>query len=194
MHYPTKTISRELPANLHSLGIALSKSKTSSAVALAAFKCKGLRQAMVNRSCLELDKECRKLVRKKKSLLKCTSLEELKAFKWSKLMKEWRKEAPTLYKVLGAIASHFSKRNMQSLRPVIGSAGAMLLKARNKQMSAVQHLVGLSLFLGRTRKKVCFKISFFSLAILLLLNTSQLEYQVTVTSFISVKAFVAGRP
>ncbi|XP_068684644.1 uncharacterized protein [Montipora foliosa] len=29
----------------------------------------------------------------------------------------------------------------------------MLLKARNAQMSAVQYLVGLSLFLGRTRKK-----------------------------------------
>ena len=47
---------------------------------------------------------------------------------------------------------------LQSLRPVRGSAGAMLLKARNAQMSAVQHLVALSLFLGRTRKKVCFKI------------------------------------
>ena len=35
---------------------------------------------------------------------------------------------------------------------------AMLLKARNAQMSAVQHLVALSLFLGQTRKKVCFKI------------------------------------
>ena len=75
-------------------------------------------------------------------------------------MKEWVKEAPTLYKVLKAIAMppQFSKRKMQSLRPIIGTAGAMLLKARNVQMSAVQYLVGLSLFLGRTRKKVCFKI------------------------------------
>lgn len=35
------------------------------------------------------------------------------------------------------------------------TAGAMLLKARNAWLSAVLHLVGLSLFLGRTRKKVC---------------------------------------
>ena len=90
-------------------------------------------------------------------------MEDLKNFKWSKLMKEWEREAPTLYKVLRAIArpSQFSWRRMQSLKPVIGSAGAMLLKARNAQMSAVQHLVGLSLFLGRTRRKVCFKIFIF---------------------------------
>ena len=48
-------------------------------------------------------------------------------------------------------------------RPIIGAAGAMLLKARNAQMSAVQYLVGLSLFLGRTRKKVCFKIFYMLL-------------------------------
>ena len=75
-------------------------------------------------------------------------------------MKEWKREAPILYKALRAIEtpSQVSQRKLQSLRLVIGSAGAMLLKARNAQMSAVQHLVALSLFLGRTRKKVCFKI------------------------------------
>lgn len=115
---------------------------------------------MINRSCLELDKECRKIVKKKKCLLKRTSLDDLKKFTWSNLMKEWKREAPILYKVLRAIAtpSQVSQRKLQSLRPVIGSAGAMLLKARNAQMSAVQHLVALSLFLGQTRKKVCFKI------------------------------------
>ena len=90
-------------------------------------------------------------MRKKKSVLKCTSLEDLRKFKWSKLMKEWAREAPLLYKVLRAIAMppQFAKRKMQSLRPIIGTAGAMLLKARNAQMSAVQYLVGLSLFLGQ---------------------------------------------
>ena len=127
---------------------------------MAAFKSKGLRQSLINSTCLELEKECRKIVRKKKSLLKCTSLEDLRKFKWSKLMKEWVKEAPTIYKVLKAIEMppQFFKRKMQSLRPIIGTAGAMLLKARNAQMFTVQYLVGLSLLLGRTRKKVCFKI------------------------------------
>lgn len=154
VYYPSKTISKELPRNLHSLGIALA-TKSSSGIGLAAFRCKHLRRALINRCCLELNKECRKLEKKKKCLLKCTSLEALRNFKWSKLLKEWKREAPIMYKVLRAIAMplHYSK--MQSLRPVIGSAGAMLLKARNGKMSAVQHLVGLSLFLGRTRRKVC---------------------------------------
>ena len=104
--------------------------------------------------------ECRKIVKKKKCLLKCTSLEGLRKFIWSNLMKEWKREAPILYKALRAIEtpSQVSQRKLQSLRLVIGFAGAMLLKARNAQMSAVQHLVALSLFLGRTRKKVRFKI------------------------------------
>ena len=99
-------------------------------------------------------------MRKKKSVLKCTSLEDLRKFKWSKLIKEWVQEAPTLYKVFRAIAvpPQCAKRKMQHLRPIIGAAGAMLLKARNARMSAVQYLVGLSLFLGRTRKKVCLNI------------------------------------
>ena len=79
---------------------------------------------------MELEKECRKLVRKNKSVLKCTSLEDLRKFTWSKLMKEWVREAPTLYKVLGAIVvpPQLAKRKMQYLRPIIGVAGAMLLQ------------------------------------------------------------------
>jgi len=129
----------------------------SSGVCLAAFKSKGLRRALINHSCLELEKECRKIVRKKKSVLKCTSLEDVRKFKWSKLMKERVREAPTLYKVLRAIAMppQLAKRKMQSLRTIIGTTDAMLLRARNAQMSAVQYLAGLSLFLDRT---VCFKI------------------------------------
>ena len=136
------------------------KPKTSSGVGSAAFKSKGLRQALINRSCLELEKDCRKIVRKKKSVLKCTFLEDLRKFRWSKLMKEWIRQVPTHQKVLRAISvpPQFAKRKMQSLRHIIATAGAMLLKARNAQMCAVQYHVGLSLFLGQARKKVCFKI------------------------------------
>ena len=64
---------------------------------------------------MELVKECRKLVRKKTSVLKCTSLEDLRKFKWSKLIKEWVQEATTLYKVFMAIAvpPQCAKRKIQ---------------------------------------------------------------------------------
>jgi len=94
----------------------------------------------------------------KKSLLKKTAVCDLKHFKWNAVLKEWKKEAPTFYRILKTIAMpptvsrNHKRKNL--LKPIIGSAGAILLKGRNPRLSAVQHLVGLSLFLGRTRKKV----------------------------------------
>lgn len=91
-------------------------------------------------------------------MLKKTAVGDLKHFQWNAVLKEWKKEAPTFYKILKTVAmpptiSRNLKRK-QLLKPIIGSAGAILLKGRNPRLSAVQHLVGLSLFLGRTRKKV----------------------------------------
>lgn len=68
--------------------------------------------------------------KKKRCLLKGTSPQDLKKFRWSNLMKEYKREAPVSYKVLRAIAtpSQLSLRKLQLLTPVTGSAGAMLLK------------------------------------------------------------------
>ncbi|CAH3045357.1 unnamed protein product [Porites lobata] len=72
------------------------------------------------------------------------------------------KEAPTFYKVLKSIAMHptisGNQRKKQLLKPIVGCAGAVLLKGRNSRLSAVQHLITkqietVSLFLGQTRKK-----------------------------------------
>ena len=158
MHYKSKTVARELPRSLQSLGISLSKPFSPSyyrTIGRAAFKAKKLRKALVHQTCFKLNKECRKLVKQKKSILCSTSSKDLKAFKWTKLIKEWRAQAPTLYKVLKSIANNaFNSKLASKLKPFIGTAGAILLKGRNQRMSAVQHLVGLCLFLGCTRKKV----------------------------------------
>lgn len=149
-------MSRELPKGLNSLGIALCLRRPNSGITSAAFKTKNLRNSFIHRVCLQINKECRKL--EKKSLLKKTAVGDLKHFQWNAVLKEWKKEAPTFYKILKTVAmpptiSRNLKRK-QLLKPIIGSAGAILLKGRNPRLSAVQHLVGLSLFLGRTRKKV----------------------------------------
>ena len=156
-------MSRELPKGLNSLGIALCLRRPSSGISSAAFKCKPLRKSLIHRVCLLINKECRKL--EKKSLLKKTAVSDLKHFKWNSVLKEW-KEAPTFYRILKTIvAPPTISRNQTKehlLKPIIGSAGAILLKGRNPRLSAVQHLVGLSLFLGRTRKKVkcCLHVMF----------------------------------
>ena len=155
MHFKSKTIIKELPTNLRSIGIALCKPMPSlyTAISRAAFKNKKLRQALISHTSSELNRDCQKLVKKKKkSVLRSNSIQDLKSFKWLKLLSERKKEAPILYKVLAAIANYSKAK--ASLRPFIGAAGAILLKGRNQRMSAVQHVVGLCLFLGRTRKKV----------------------------------------
>ena len=149
---------RELTSDLKSHGIALSKPHSQSlhnTISRAAFKIKKLQQSLVNRTCLALKKECQRLVKKKNSVLKLTSPQDLRNFRWSKLLKEWKKEAPTIFKVLRSVTTNDAKITAP-LRTIIGTAGALLLKGRNTRMSAVQHLVGLYLFLGRTRKKVFF--------------------------------------
>lgn len=164
MHYKSKTIVRELPPGLKSLGISLSKPPSSSyftKISRAAFKAKKLQKALVSRTCLKLEKECRRLVNKKKSVLRSTALKDLKAFKWRKLINEWRTQAPTLYKFLKTASNAVNTKQSVRLRPFIGTAGAILLKGRNQRMSAVQHLVGLCLFLGRTRKKVTILFFYF---------------------------------
>ena len=163
MHFKSKTVSRELPKDQSGLGIALCLKRPASAISAAAFKSKSLRNSLIHHVCLQINKECRKL--EKKSLLKKTAVRDLKHFQWNAVLKEWMKEAPTFYKVLKSIAMSptisRNQRKKQLLKPVIGCAGAVLLKGRNSRLSAVQHLVGLSLFLGRTRKKVsyCFSSS-----------------------------------
>ena len=149
-------MSRELPKSLNCLGIALCLRQPRSGISSAAFKCKPLRNSLIQRVCLLINKECRML--EKKSLLKKTAVSDLKHFKWNSVLKEWKKEAPTFYRIIKTIAAPptISRNRMKKhlLKPIIGSAGAILLEGRNPRLSAVQHLVGLSLFLGRARKKV----------------------------------------
>ena len=143
-----------MPTNLRRIGIALCKPVSSlyTAISRAAFKNKKLRQALISHTCSELNRDCQKLVKQKKSVLRSNSIQDLKSFKWLNLLSEWNKEAPILYKVLAPIANYSKAK--PSLRPFIGAAGAILLKGRNQRIPGVQHLVGLCLFLGRTRKKV----------------------------------------
>ena len=163
MHFKSKTVSRELPKDQSALGIALCLKRPASAISAAAFKSKSLRNSLIHRVCLQINKECRKL--EKKSLLKKTAVRDLKHFQWNAVLKEWMKEAPTFYKVLKSIAMpptiSRNQRKKRLLKPIIGCAGAVLLKGRNSRLSAVQHLVGLSLFLGQTRKKVSYCISYY---------------------------------
>ena len=87
MHFKSKTIIKELPTNLRSIGVALCKPMPSlyTAISRAAFKNKKLRQALISHTCSELSRDCQKLVKKKKSVLRSNSIQDLKSFKWLRL-------------------------------------------------------------------------------------------------------------
>ena len=122
MHFKSKTVSRELPKDQSGLGIALCLKRPASAISAAAFKSKSLRNSLIHRICLQINKECHKL--EKKSLLKKTAVRDLKHFQWNAVLKEWMKEAPTFYKVLKSIAMpptiSRNQRKKQLLKPIIG--------------------------------------------------------------------------
>ena len=90
VHFKSKTVSRELPKDQSGLGIALCLKRPASAISAAAFKSKSLRNSLIHRICLQINKECRKL--EKKSLLKKTAVRDLKHFQWNAVLKEWMKE------------------------------------------------------------------------------------------------------
>ena len=121
MHFKSKTVSRELPKDQSALGIALCLKRPASAISAAAFKSKSLRNSLIHRVCLQINKECRKL--EKKSLLKKTAVRDLKHFQWNAVLKEWMKEAPTFYKVLKSIAMpptiSRNQRKKRLLKPII---------------------------------------------------------------------------
>lgn len=64
------------------------------------FKNKELWPALISHTCLELDRDCQKLVKKKKSVLRATSFQDLKSFKWLNLLNDLKKETQILFKVL----------------------------------------------------------------------------------------------
>ena len=129
VHFKSKTVARELPKGINSLGIALCLKQSSSGFSSTAFKNNYLRNSLIHRVWLQVNKECNKL--EKKSLQKKTGVKDLKHFQQNAVLKEWKKEAPTFYKILETIAMPpticRNQQRKQLLKPIIGSAGAILL-------------------------------------------------------------------
>ena len=100
-------------------------------------------------------KEGNGLMDNKRSVLRRTTPKELKEFKWSQVMKEFRRKAPTLHQMMTAAIGVKGKAAPDpKLHPILGTALSMLLRPKAPTMSAVQHIIGIILFLGGLKKKV----------------------------------------
>ena len=143
---------RILPPNLR-IGLSLlNRTSIVNAVLADSVLKEELLAAVVN----ELMRECDHLCGKKKvSTLRKSKADDLLQFSWEKLQSEWKEEAPTLYRILTAVATpRLAAEFSENKLPSVCVAGSILLRSRNLHMSTLQHLIGLILFHGNVRKQV----------------------------------------
>ena len=146
---------KTLPPSLRKLGLALVRGNWKT-IASAVMRSLEIRSCVIEMVMMELQYEASHLCEKAKfrSLLRNSTPSDVIEFKWSDLINEWKREAPLLSSFLFAIAGTQRTRNVRKATtierrfPAMCMAGAILLKERNQEMAALQHLVGIILSHG----------------------------------------------
>lgn len=147
----------ELPKDLHRLGKALARGSNFKAIADAAMDCPGLKEAIEDRICSDVAKECKKLCAKNNpSLLRTATKDNMLNFSWSAVRHELNDRAPLFHRLLLASADpkSISQTNDPNRYPGVCTAAAILLKNRDKGMSLVPYVISTILKVGRTSKRV----------------------------------------
>ena len=159
------SLNRLLPHHLHDVGYELAcyeRGKFGSAVVHNESLRKDVVEAvglLVHRECRDVCKRPTKVIAR--SLLRDCAPKQLAAFNFAELMQELLSLAPTLMKIL--IYAATSQRKLQKQGGAIEQeeashlpelfAASLLLKERDKDMSALHHLVALSLYKGGATKQ-----------------------------------------
>lgn len=147
----------ELPKDLHRLGKALARGSNFKAIADAAMDCPGLKEAIEDRICSDVAKECKKLCAKNNpSLLRTATKDNILNFSWSAVGHELNDRAPLFHRLLlvSADPKSISQANDPNRYPGVCTAAAILLKNRDKGMSLVPYVISTILKVGRTSKRV----------------------------------------
>ena len=137
------------------------------ALADAALECPGLKEAIEDRVCSDVSKECKNLCSKgNPSLLRTASKENIMNFSWHAVEEEIKERAPFFHSLLLASAdpkaTNRDPTQDNERSPGICTAAAVLLKNRDKAMSLVPYIISTILKVGRTSKKVNrLKLCFF---------------------------------
>ena len=87
-----------------------------------------------------------------KSVLRDSSYEQLKSFKWETLLEELKTHAPLLFHILNSCTP--SKREKVARDATVGICASILLRFRNPTMSLVQKIIMLVLHASHCGKKV----------------------------------------
>ena len=152
---------RILSPSVKPIGLALCKGNWKS-VANAVLNCEEVKTIIVDLILKELSNQCSHLCEKIQfsSMLRRSSVDALLKFTCQNLVDEWKVHAPLFLSFLQAVAAPPRPRNkkkglkLSSRYPAMCMGGAVLLKERNQEMSALHQLVGLYLFHGDLHKAV----------------------------------------
>ena len=143
VEYPSKTICKELKDDFVSLGKAFVHGSCQR-FARAVLKNETLKKFIVEKvlqlMTLQLNDLCS---RRKPSLPRVTTKEQLTQFDFQKLISEWKEKAPIFYAFLVTCAS--SKKENPEWFPSASVAGSILLKQRNSHMNGCVTVLGLLL-------------------------------------------------
>lgn len=86
------------------------------------------------------------------SVLRSQSMQDLKNFKWKKLISELEKSAPVFLQLLRSCTQ--TRKPRENRDSVIGMCAAIVLKNRFAKMSLLQKILSLVLYAGHCGKQV----------------------------------------
>ncbi len=142
VHYPSKTIQKELTDDFASLGKAIAHG-SSQRIARAVLKNDTLKKYVLEKVLKLLTLQVSGLCsRRKPSILRSKTKDELAGFEFKKLCLGWKERAPLFYAFLMTVVSVKKDSNLQWL-PSISVAGSILLKQRNSHMNGCATILGL---------------------------------------------------
>jgi len=146
INYACKTVNKILDVRYEALGKALFHGPPSR-IATAVIKCEPVRKEVVKKILgivkNEVDDLCS---RQKPSMLRKSGKDDLMKFDLQLLCQEWMSKAPLFYSFLLTCASSKNTSNTTlNWFPSIAVAGSVLLKQRNKAMSATANVLGILL-------------------------------------------------
>ena len=144
IQYPSKNVNKSLTGSYQSIGKALAHGVPSQ-IAGAVMNCHSVRKHIVEKVLKIVNKEVAELCSTRKpSILRKIEKKDLEKFDLQLVCDEWRERAPVFYSFL--LTSAINKRTKSfDWFGSLAIAGSILLKQRNKDMSAAASVIGILL-------------------------------------------------
>ena len=144
IQYPSKNVNKSLTGSYQSTGKALAHGVPSQ-IAGAVMNCHSVRKHIVEKVLKIVNKEVAELCSTRKpSILRKIEKEDLEKFDLQLVCDEWREQAPVFYSFL--LTSAINKRTKSfGWFGSLAIAGSILLKQRNKDISAAASVIGILL-------------------------------------------------